>query len=395
MSTAISRVYNNVSYALSSHTNAITILQEQAASGNAINRASDDPGNAYRILELNSDGRALDKYKENILNLKDTLSTSSTVIQNMSGQLADVNTLLTEIVGGMYDSSGRERIAEKVDSALEQLVSLVNTKQGSQHLFGGSDTTTAPYVVEREGGKITKVTYQGSHQSRRVDVASGLDVNASLVGDDIFRMNERQEPVFLGTTGARAGTGTSSVTGDVWLKVDWNGTNYRLSIDDGATWVDAPAAGDANLAVTDSRTGNVLYVDTTGITSTGTEMVQVPGTYDPFSILINLRDTLANSRGLSSAQLIDYVSQCGDGVQSAYNMLVQANVTVGSQVGFLSTLSETLDTMKSNTENQATGLQQADVADLAIELSRRQTLYQMSLSVANAVLKTSLWDYVG
>jgi flagellar hook-associated protein 3 len=395
MSTAISRVYNNVSYALSSHTNAITILQEQAASGNAVNRASDDPGNAYRILELNSDGRALDKYKENILNLKDTLSTSSTVIQSMSTQLSDVNSLLAQIVGGMYDSSGRERIAEKVDSALEQLVSLVNTKQGSQHLFGGSNTSTAPYVVEREGGKITKVTYQGSRQSRRVDVASGLDVNASLVGDDVFRMNERQQPVFLGTTGAKAGTGTSSVTGDIWVKVDWNGTNYRLSIDDGATWVDAPVAGDANLAVTDSCTGNVLYVDTTGITGTGTEMVQVPGTYDVFNVLINLRDTLNNSKGLSSDQLIDYVSQCGDGVQSAYNMLVQANVTVGSQVGFLSTLSETLDTMKSNTENQTTGLQQADVADLAIELSRRQTLYQMSLSVANAVLKTSLWDYLG
>ena len=395
MSTAISRVYSNVSYALGTHTNAITLLQEQASSGNTVNRASDNPGNAYRILGLNSDGRALDSYKENILNLKDTLDTSTTVIQNMSTQLSDIETLLTQIVGGMYDADGRERIAEKVDSALEQLVSMVNTKQGGRYLFGGSDTITAPYVVEREDGKITNVIYQGSHQSRRVDVASGLDVEASLIGDDIFRMNDRQEPVFLGTTGAKAGTGTSSVTGDIWLTVDWNGTNYRLSIDGGATFVDAPVGGDANLAVTDSRTGRVLYVDTTGITGTGTEMVQVPGTYDVFGILVNLRDTLNNDRGLTSDELINYVSECGDGVQAAYNTLVQANVSVGSQVGFLTTLSDTLDSMKSNTENQTTELQQADVAELAIELSRRETLYQMSLSVANAVLKTSLWDYIG
>ena len=116
MSTAISRVYSNVSYALGTHTNAITLLQEQASSGNTVNRASDNPGNAYRILGLNSDGRALDSYKENILNLKDTLDTSTTVIQNMSTQLSDIETLLTQIVGGMYDSDGRERIAEKVDS---------------------------------------------------------------------------------------------------------------------------------------------------------------------------------------------------------------------------------------------------------------------------------------
>ena len=207
-------------------------------------------------------------------------------------------------------------------------------------------------------------------------------------------MNDRQEPVFLGTTGAKAGTGTSSVTGDVWLTVDWNGTNYRLSIDNGATFVDAPAAGDTNVAVTDSRTGRVLYVDTTSITGEGVEMVQVPGTYDVFNVLINLRDILNDDVGLSSDELINYVSECADGVQAVYNMLVQANVSVGSQVGFLSTLSDTLESMKSNTENQTTELQQADVADLAIELSRRETLYQMSLSVANAILKTSLWDYI-
>jgi flagellin-like hook-associated protein FlgL len=200
--------------------------------------------------------------------------------------------------------------------------------------------------------------------------------------------------VFLGTTGAQAGTGTSSVTGDVWLKVEWTGSNYRLSIDNGATYVDVPAGGDANLAVTDSRTGDVLYVDTTSLTGTGTELVQVPGTYDVFNTLINLRNMLNNDMGLSSDELIEYISDCADSVQSVYNMLVQANVSVGSQVGFLSTLSDTLDTMTSNVENQTTELQQADVAEIAIELSRRETLYQMSLSVANAILKTSLWDYI-
>ncbi len=394
MTSALSRVYNNVSYALGTHTNAITMLQEQASSGNTVNRASDSPGNAYRILALNSESRTLDSYKQNILNLKDVLDTSTTIIEGMSSQLSEVETLLTQIVGGMYDASGRERIAEKVDSTLEQLISMVNTKQSSQYLFGGSDTTAAPYVVEREGGLITKVTYQGSATSRRVDVASGLDVESYLVGDDIFRMKDRQDPVFLGTTGAQAGTGTSSVTGDVWLKVEQVGADYRVSIDNGATWVNVPAGGDANLAVTDSRTGEVLYVDTTNITGPGTELVQVPGTYDVFNTLINLRDMLNNEMGLSSDELIEYISDCADSVQSVYNMLVQANVSVGSQVGFLSTLSDTLDTMQSNVENQTTELQQADVAEIAIELSRRETLYQMSLSVANAILSTSLWDYI-
>jgi hypothetical protein len=85
-----------------------------------------------------------------------------------------------------------------------------------------------------------------------------------------------------------------------WLTVEHDGTNYRLSIDDGATWVTVPAGGQANQAVTDSRTGRVLYVDTTGIQSTGTELVRVPGTYDIFGTLISLRDLLLNPKGLST-----------------------------------------------------------------------------------------------
>jgi flagellin-like hook-associated protein FlgL len=39
-------------------------------------------------------------------------------------------------------------------------------------------------------------------------------------------------------------------------------------------------------------------------------------------------------------------------------------------------------------------LQQADVAQIAIDLSREQVLYQMSLSVAGKLMTTSLLDFI-
>ncbi|MCX5645684.1 MAG: flagellar hook-associated protein FlgL [Phycisphaerae bacterium] len=394
MSGSLTGIYESISYALQLHGQSISQLQEQASTGNRVNRASDDPSEAYRILGLSSQERSLDSYVGNIADLTGSLQMSSTIITNMASQLADVRTLLSQIVGGIYDADGRKRIAEKVDSALEQLVSLANTKYANQYLFGGNNTGAAPYVVVREGGKIASVTYQGSDEARRVDVAPGLDVAAGPVGDEVFRNDNRGAPVFLGSTGAAAGTGTSSLRGDAWLTVDYNGANYRVSVDDGATFVTVPPGGDTNQAVTDSRTGRVLYVNTTGINKTGVELVRLPGTYDAFNALIGLRDMLTDGHGVASQDLTSYVNECVAGVEEVRNRLVQANVTTGSQIGFLDTLKQNLETMQYDTQDQTTRLQQADVAQIAIDLSREQVLYQMSLSVAGKLMTMSLLDFI-
>ncbi len=394
MSGSLASIYDSVGYALTLHSRAIAELQEQAGTGNRVNRASDSPSDAYRLLGLNTQDRSLGGYVENIKDLVGTLEISSTIIEDMASELADSRTILTEIVGGVYDDEGQERIAEKLNSTLEQLVSLANTKHANQYLFSGSKTNVPPYAVEYSGGKIVGVSYQGSQQARNIDVAASVEVEAFAVGDDIFRADDREDPEFLGKTGARNGTGTSNVRGDVWLTVEHDGSNYRISIDDGATFVTVPAGGETNQAVTDSRTGRILYVDTTQISSTGTELVRIPGTYDAFNTLISLRDTLINDRNLPLQDLLNYVDQCVAAVEEVRSVLIQADVSTGSKIGFLSTLNETLENMQFDTEDETTRLQEADIAQLSIDLTRREVLYQMSLSVAGKLMSMSLLDFL-
>ena len=394
MSGSLTGIYETISYSLQLHGKAIAQLQEQASTGNRVNRGSDSPSDAYRILSLNSQENSLGSFQENVTELIGNLEISSTIIADMASELANTRTLLTQVVGGIHDTEGRKRIADKLNDTLEQLVSLANTKNASQYLFGGDNTAAAPYTVVQEDGQIIEVAYRGSEEARRVDVAPGLDIEAYSVGDDIFRVDERQDPVFLGETGAAAGTGTSNVRGDIWLTVDHDGTNYRLSIDDGATFVTVPAGGDPNQAVTDSRTGRVLYIDTTGIHNTGAELVRIPGTYDVFSTLISLRDLLLNERGVPQQELLDYVDQSVAAVEEVRHLLVQAEVSTGSKVGFLHTLKSNLEDMQFGTQDETTHLQEADISQVAIDLSRREILYQMSLSVAGKLMSTSLLDFI-
>lgn len=394
MSGELNSIHGNVSFALRLHAKAMARLQEQVSTGSRVNRASDDPTVAYQISGLNSQERSMSNYIDNLSEIISRLDVGSTIIRDMMSELLETRTQLNQVTSGTYGEDSRQRTAERIDDALQQLVSLANTKRMNQYLFGGSNTTSAPYVLEYTGGKTTGVSYQGSSYSRDTEVAPGLKTSVFYVGDSLFRSSNRADPIFVGDTGAKAGTGTSSVTGDTWLTVIHDGSNYKLSIDDGASYITVPAGGDTNQAVTDSRTGQVLYVDSTEISSTGVEMVRMPGTYDVFNTLINIRDILENDRGLSEAQLRESLNSSIESLEEVSNQLLQAEVSVGSRIGFLNNLKDNLEKIKYDTEDEVTRLQEADIAQVVVDLARREILYQMSLSVAGKLMSLSLFDFI-
>jgi flagellar hook-associated protein 3 FlgL len=394
MSGILNSTYNNISFALARNTNALIQLQEQASTGSKINRPSDDPSASYRVLTLDSSAASLDKYISELGDMSSTLDVSSSTVQQMVSVISQVKTNLTQITSGVYDQASRDRTADAINDMLEQVVQLANTQFNGQYLFGGSSTSSVPFVAERSNGEITAVTYQGGQEDRSVEVAPGVSAVAYSSGDEMFRSDKRAAPVFEGTTGAAAGTGTSSVTGNVWLTVTNDGTNYKLSIDDGATFTTVPTSDNENLAVTDSRTGKVLYVNASGINSSGTELVRVPGTHDIFESLISIRDILKNGRNLSNTQIQQLRDSSSQMLDEVSQTLLQKEVSIGSKSGFLSNLKSNLEALKNNNTDEADQLKQADIAQVAIDLSRHQTLYQRSLSVAGKLMSMSLLDFI-
>jgi flagellar hook-associated protein 3 len=391
MSGSLNSIYNNVSFALYLHTNAMAKLQEQVSTGSRINRVSDDPATAYRVLGLNTNEKSLKNYITNLSEVAGILELSSTILDNITSGLVETQIRLTQITSGTYDEAARKRTAEGINDILEQIVSLANTQHMDQHLFGGSDTGSAPYTVERTDGKITSVTYQGSLESRDIEIAPGVESSAFYIGDNIFRSNDRNDPIFIGDTGAKTGTGTSSVRSGVWLTVTGSTGNWSLSID-GGTAVNSDGT-QTNLAVKNAS-GQVLYIDTTGITSTGVDLVSVPGTYDIFNTLIIIRDVLENEKGLSDVQVRELLNNLPSSLEETSKLMVQAQVSIGSKIGFLDDLKHSLKDQQYDTEDEATRLQEADIAQVAIDLARREILYQMTLAVAARLMSMSLLDFI-
>ncbi len=471
-------IYDTMTAGLQSCSQALVKIQEQIASGTRIIRASDSPTDAYHVMSLQAQGRSLESYSKNLDRILSDREQASSSLQELSTSFIRIRELLTQAASGTYNQSQRAGMASEIDSLLERAVSTANTQLLGKYLFAGDNTSLAPYDVERPGDKITAVTYQGALENSRVPVAPGVEHASTIIGDTIFRRDQREDPSFFGNTGAAAGTGTSSVRGDVWLTLQHDtttylgatgvaagtssaasdtilGTSHKLTIDADNTTVrlddgqaqtyDAGsdnnlslqnATGDVvyvdmtslagglsgtvevsitatgtmsiddgdstaalatfttNEAVTDLATDRVLYVDATAIVRIGLEPVRVGGTYDVFGMLIGVRDLLANDRSLSEADQGEQISEALESLTEVMAGLTEGMAAVGGQLQAIDALHTSLADIEGKLASQRSGIQDADIVELATALAWTQTYYEMMLASTARMLSLSLMNYL-
>jgi len=270
-------IYNNTLFGLQEQTRTLARLQEQVSTGARINRASDNPSDASRILRLRRQSYNLDHYIGNLDDVVLSLNHGYNLMSQVQDTVVPVKTALTQAASGSYSVENRATIGTAVDSALEQAVSLANGAILGRQVFAGSASSVLPYEVTREDGKIVSVRYVGGDQDMPVPVAPGVRYSGQLVGDDVFRSDDRQAPEFFGSTGVAGGTGTSSITGDVWLSLAHTLTKHDDAANPGIAAGTSSASGDTILGshtltlAYDGAGGTVQLNGGTAVTFTGTE----------------------------------------------------------------------------------------------------------------------------
>jgi len=135
-------------------------------------------------------------------------------------------------------------------------------------------------------------------------------------------------------------------------------------------------------------------VDASNITSEGKEPVRADGTFDMFNILISARDLLNNAEGLSESQITEMIAGTVTLMQNVEEKVVRAFPIVGGRVQTLTSLRDSIDEMKLNTDEEISRLYDADVTQVAIDLARYSVLYEMSLNVASKMFRMSLLDFL-
>ena len=162
-------------------------LQERISTGKKVNRASDDPAAARKILSLRSEDLRLDQYASNIQTATQSLDFNAAALSNTSDIVQRITELTMQGVSGATDQSGRTIIANEINQLLETIMQSANSKRLGRYTFAGTETTTEPFVATRNSsGNISAVSYNGNRETIQYNVGPNTNTTVNLTGDEVF-----------------------------------------------------------------------------------------------------------------------------------------------------------------------------------------------------------------
>lgn len=461
----------------------LSTLQMQLSSGKRIQVASDDPQAMSQVLQNNLQDTRFTTDLSQIQDASSKLQSGVDALTQVQDLLGNVRSLALQANNATSGASANATIATQVDAALGQLLKLSNQAlPDGSYLFGGTATTTAPFVATTNAsGKTTGVIYQGSQQNSQVIVSKSVTASTMLSGKDVFQASSRGTTVYIGKTGAAAGTGTDSARGDGALLVSHGLTTYSggsgiaagsssatgdtvigpagansltindtsgtgaagtislnggpavsftnldsnlkvtgpngevvyvnattvtpgfngnvsmtstgtLSTDGGATSIPIDFTG--NQIVTNGSSGAMTNVDSTKIRQAGTNQLHYTGTSDLFQTLITLRDTIANTQGLSdsdrSSLLQQQLSEIDRSLTDVANVIGSQSVQAQS----LSGLKDQITQLQLNLSQSTDNLQSTNTASAVVDLQKQMNLYQASLQIAAQINQLTLNNFL-
>ena len=183
-----SMMATNVLNNLSNDLQSMQTAENQESTGLAVTLPSDNPLATSQIMSLNTSISMQGMYYSNMQSASSFLSTTDSALSDTVSSLQQVQSLVTEGANGTENAGDMSTIGQQVNQVIGQLVQTGNTMNGSQYLFGGTQTTTPPLATTTDAsGDITAVTYQGNSGQINYEVAQGVQMTVNTNGNDLFQ----------------------------------------------------------------------------------------------------------------------------------------------------------------------------------------------------------------
>ena len=376
-----------LTYYLLQNRDSVYKLQEQISSGKRVSRPSDDPGSFSLIQQFRQTESCLAQYTTNATRLTERLQTADAKLQDA----VEITHRVSEIIVSASDSSktpvDRQAMGKEVNQYLEEMVNIANTNPEGEYIFAGLRSDTAAYSVTRDAdGNITAVTYNGSTETRMVEVGAGVYVPANIPGSD--------------TTSAQAifQTSETDIFANLILLRDrlMAGENLvdeeQFTVDAGTdilTVANRYATGAVvELSSTDTLPGG-LSADTEyyAIRISDTEIQLAASLEDARAgIAIDIFDAGTGDLGIKQQSLAENTRDLDH-----LNAILSTLGAYEERVEFNSDL---LAARQLEVEGNLEDEESLDIASAVTDLANKKTAYEAALSVTSSLLSTSLLDYI-
>ncbi len=394
------QLLNLVTRNVSISSNQLLKAQERLATQKVINRPSDDPIGMSRVLEYRKKLGSIDQYIQNIGSSKIRVQMTDSNLDTLHDLMGTARTIAFSHASG-DEASVRNTALNQIENIYAQARDIANTRLGGAYLFGGHSTDTLPFPQDEvttsaesslSGGEYFKVSspstdyyvwynIDGGSSDPAVAGRTGIAVHIAT-GDTAEQVAQKTQAAIDAVADLTAAVSDAAVT----IKSDTKGVEAA----DGNTlfsFANATYNGDSGTLNTILGEGVALKIN-----AHGNEIFTGVGVTDGvniFSVLKDLRDELEGAVVHESV-----VQNLGDQLGQA---IAQVEKVMSQQYTALKRLDQTEEywnQFRLRYENLLSDTEDADTAQVAMELKIQETTYEMALSAASNVLKRNLMDFL-
>lgn len=151
-------------------------------------RASEDPVGAARALVIRGNLEKCDTYLDNLDTAEGIYSTAEKSLLRISEVSVGITDSIILGTNGTQGPDERKIIAEQIRNMAKEMISQANTDLADRRIFGGTNTTTTPFVYDEATGVLN---YNGTNidsagpfpQSKDISVDVGIGIKFDAAGD--------------------------------------------------------------------------------------------------------------------------------------------------------------------------------------------------------------------
>ena len=379
-------IANNVRRNLQEATQRLQEAQKRVATGLAIDKPSDDPVRANRILNLRSSIAQNEQFVSNANHGEALLNVANGSYEDVSNILLRAQDLAHQALSGSNVPGDFKFFGEEVSQLIEGVLDSANTDFAGIGLFTGNTTDRAAFVAERETTTQLARSFQlqGDFGTGDNRIVLSLDeARGNIEPGDIIRIadNNNFEDAIVESVETVLRDNQVIVTltrplQENFLRTEDAKITKTINVGQGEI-TSIRYIGDRG--VHEERVGRTAFIPTTTPGDIAFQRV--------FEQLLRFRDAL-RSGGLEG------VDQLTRNLEDSTDHIAQLQTEAGTKIQRLNTLRTRLGDSTLALQNFMQQIEQVSISDAVIDFQTQETILNATLSTGARVLIPSLFNFL-
>jgi len=175
----------NLTAALDQSTGEEDVLTSELSSGLRVATLADDPVAVAQSTLLGGSIAQDDTFVQTASNESSRLQVTDSTLGEVVSQVTSALSTAVSGNNGTLNASDIASVAQALSGIRDQVLSLANTSYQGQYLFGGSQGSTPPFVLDTTTNPAT-ANYTGDNSVQYVETPSGQKIQVNLPGSSVF-----------------------------------------------------------------------------------------------------------------------------------------------------------------------------------------------------------------